>query len=52
MVIPSDCSTDSKRVFNCYCFGLFNMGMDILMRFFLVFVVSFFVANILIEVIR
>ena len=52
MVIPGDCSADSRWFFNCYCSGLFNLGMGILMRFFLVFVVSFFVASILIEVIR
>jgi hypothetical protein len=52
VVVPSDRSTDSRRFFDCYCFGLFDLGVGILMRFFLVFVVSFFATTILIEVIR
>lgn len=52
MVIPGDCSTYSRRVFDCYCFGLFDMGMGMVARIVLVFLVSFFVASIFCEVIR
>jgi len=52
LVIPGDRPTYSRRVFDCYCFGLFHMGMGILMRFLLVFVVSFFLSSILIEVLQ
>ena len=52
MVISSDYSADSRWVFDCYCFGLFDLGVGILMRFVLVFVVCFFISSILFEVIR
>lgn len=47
-----DYSADSRWVFNRYCFGLFDLGMGILVRFFLVFVVSFFVSSVVLEVMR
>lgn len=52
VVIPGNCSTDSRWLSDCYCFGLSDMGVGVLMRFFLVFVVCFFVTSILCEVIR
>jgi hypothetical protein len=52
VVIPGDCSANSRRFFDCYCFGLFHLGVGVVARIVLVFLVSFFVASILIEVIR
>ena len=52
MAIPGDCSTDSRWFFNCYCVGLFNLGLGMVARIVLVFVVSFFVTSILCEVMK
>ena len=52
MVISGNRSTDSWWFFDCHCFGLFNMGMGMVMRFFLVFVVCFFISSIVLEVVK
>jgi hypothetical protein len=52
VVIPGDCSANSRWFFDCYCFGLFNLGLDMVARIVLVFVVCFFICSILFEVIR